>query len=65
MQVARLPGDLLGVVAQEVSGVQVGPEAVLDRVGQRVQPQQARRLGLLFRDRGVERRRVARRRTGR
>ncbi len=59
MQVARLPGDLLRVVAQEVGGIQVRPESLLDRVGERIEAQQARRLGLLFRNRGVQRRRLA------
>src|SRR5204862_5423143 len=57
VQVARLPGNLLRVVAQEVGGVEAGPEAVLYRVGQRVQAQQAGGLGLLFRDIGVQGRR--------
>jgi hypothetical protein len=60
VQAARLPGDFLRVVAQEVGRVELRPEARLDFVGQRIQAQQPRRFFLLLRQRRVQRRRVAR-----
>src|SRR5690606_24222115 len=59
VKVARLPGDLLRVVAQEIRGVELLPEAVLDAVGERVEAKEPDGFLALFGERLVARERLA------
>src|SRR5438874_1164465 len=46
MQHARLPGDLVGVVAQEIRHVELFPQAFVRVLVERVELENAQRLGL-------------------
>jgi hypothetical protein len=48
-----MPSDLLRVVAQKVRGIELPPKALLDAVGERIEPKQARRLRRLLRKGGI------------
>src|SRR5205809_4876691 len=50
VQQPRLPGDLLGVVAQEIRDIQMAPQDILDGVRQAVEAQQALGFVLLALD---------------
>jgi hypothetical protein len=53
MQRTRVPGDFLSRVAQEIDGIELLPEALMHRVGEREEAQQAHGLGLALGDDAV------------